>query len=90
MDIPVVIADIWIPKARGGDERYKEYSHTFSNGVKRVCMADLNKKILWSLKHPEDLKEERKNTSIELGSPEGIDPVKELIRIINDDNQSSS
>lgn len=86
MDIPVIIADIWIPKSRGGDERYKEYRHTFSDGVKRVCMADLNKKILWSLKHPEDKREERKQTSISLAGVNISDPEKELIKVINDNN----
>jgi hypothetical protein len=84
MDIPVLIADIWIPKARAGEEIYKEYKHTFSPGVRRVCMEDLNKKIMWTLKYPEFLKEERKQTSINLGGADIKDPQKQLIDIIND------
>jgi hypothetical protein len=78
MDIPVVIADIWIPKTRGGDKRYLDYKHTFTKGVNKVPVEELNKTILWTLKHPEYLREERKTTTIGYG--EGNE---DIIKIIN-------
>lgn len=64
LDIPVVIADIWVPKACGGDDKYKEYNREYSNACLRE--KDINrlpKTIEWYLKHPQYLRKERKEIS---------------------------
>lgn len=78
MDIPVVIADLWIPKSRGGDNRYLDYRHLFTKGVNKVRVEELNKTIMWTLKHPEHLKEERKETAIGYGKGN-----EDILKIIN-------
>jgi len=78
MDIPVVIADLWIPKERGGDKRYLDYRHQFTKGVNKVPLKELNKTILWTLKHPEHLREERKETAIGYGKGN-----ENILKIIN-------
>ena len=60
LDIPVIIADIWISKACDGDDRYKEYHREYSPACTKVKLQDLNKEIMRQLKHPEILREERK------------------------------
>lgn len=83
LDIPVVIADIWIPKACQGDDRYKEIKHEFSNACVRV--KDINKlgdAIKYAAKHPEHLRAERKQIAIDDGGIDIINPVDKLIEII--------
>jgi hypothetical protein len=67
MDIPVIIADIWIPKERAGEKTYLDYRHPFTKAVTRVKLEDLNKEIYNQLKHPEILREERQEMAIENG-----------------------
>lgn len=83
MDIPVVIADIWIPKACNGDPRYKEYHREYSNACHRVKdIKRLNEEILWSLEHPENLRKERAEIGIGDGGMNIADPVDEIIKVI--------
>ncbi len=83
LDIPVIIADIWTPKACGGDERYREYHREYSNACKKVQdMSKLNEAILYAIKHPEDLREERKKIAIDDGGINISDPLEEIIKVI--------
>lgn len=84
LDIPVIIADIWTPKPRGGDERYLQFKGHFSNAVTKVKLEDLNKEIYKQLKHPEILREERRLAVIENGGTNIKDPVGEFIKVIED------
>lgn len=81
LDIPVVIADVWQPKACDGDERYKDYHREYSNAVEKVPLKDLNKRIKFHLKHPNTLKKER--AEVVKGDGGNVeDPLKEIINII--------
>lgn len=83
LDIPVVIADIWIPKPCQGDPRYKEFSLEYSNACTRVKdMSKFGDAIKYAIKHPEHLREERKQIAIDDGGVNIEDPVGELIKII--------
>lgn len=84
LDIPVVIADCWIPKGCDGDERYKEYYREYSNACTKVSLKDLNKEIYKQLKHPEILREERKQIVIDDGGINLPDPVKTICDIIEE------
>lgn len=83
MDIPVVIADIWIPKACAGDDRYKEYQREYSEACERVKdIKDLEKRIKWYLKYPKQKQTERA-AIVELDGGSHIeDPTGEIIKII--------
>lgn len=84
LDIPVIIADVWMPKPRGGDDKYLKYKGEFSNAVTKVKLEELNKEILWQLKHPEIKREERKE-SVRLNGGVGIEnPSGNLINIIEE------
>ena len=83
MDIPVVIADIWVPKACAGDDRYKEYQREYSNACTRV--KDLNKLGEVAFHHatnPHLLRDERKEIAILDGGADIEDPVNEVIKVI--------
>ena len=82
LDIPVVIADVWIPKACVGDDRYKEYHREYSNAVVKVPLKKLNKTIKKHLKHPELLRKERAEVVKGDGGTTITDPLKELADII--------
>jgi hypothetical protein len=83
MDIPVVIADIWIPKACAGDDRYKEYNREYSNACTRVKdINKLNDTIMYHLKHPEILREERKQIAILDGGTDIENPLYEICNVI--------
>jgi hypothetical protein len=82
LDIPVVIADCWIPKACAGDERYKEYHREYSNAVAKVPLKELNKTIKFHLKHPETLKKERAKVVIGDGGTNVENPLQEIINVI--------
>lgn len=60
MDIPVVIADEWTPKAFGGDTRYATYRRVVSEGAKRTSVKNLRKTIEEQLKNPNELWRERR------------------------------
>lgn len=82
LDIPVVIADIWTPKACNGDERYREYNREYSNACKRVKdMSKLNDEIMFAIKHPEVLREERVKIIVDDGGY-GLDSLEEIIKVI--------
>ncbi len=83
LDIPVVIADIWIPKASSGDIRYKDYQREYSNACTRVKdINKLNETIMSELRHPERLKNERQTAAIEDGGMNLVDPVDNIIQVI--------
>jgi len=83
LDIPVIIADIWVPKACQGDERYKEYKREFSEGCTLVKdMSKFGDTILNAVKHPEHLRKERAQTVIGDGGTDIENPVDEVIKVI--------
>lgn len=82
LDIPVVIADIWIPKSLHGDERYKEYRREYSNACTRVPLDKLNETIMYQLKHPELHRAERKQIGILDGGLDIENPVEKIIKVI--------
>lgn len=83
LDIPVIIADIWTPKACGGDERYRDYHREYSPACTRVKnISKLNDAIMYAIKHPENLREERKKIVIDDGGINIEDPVAEIIKVI--------
>lgn len=84
LDIPVVVAGIWIPKAFINDERYKDFERPYSPACKMVKDIDkLNEVIYQQLKHPEELKKERKQTCIDDGGADIEDPVKAFCDVID-------
>jgi hypothetical protein len=83
LDIPVVIADIWTPKACGGDERYRDYTREYSNACTRVKdITKLNDAIMYAIEHPEHLRAERKQIGIDDGGLDIESPVDEIIKVI--------
>ncbi len=82
LDIPVVIAKIWIPKSCDGDDRYKEYKHEYSNACVQVPLDKLNSTIQYVIKHPEHQKEERKQIAIDDGGIDIVDPIMNIINVI--------
>lgn len=83
LDIPVVIADIWVPKACQGDDRYKEYHREYSNACTRVKdMSKFGEAIKYAIQHPEHLREERRQICIDDGGVNIADPVEEIIKVI--------
>lgn len=84
LDIPVVVAGIWIPKAFANDERYKEIERIYSPACKVVKDIDkLNEVIYQQLNHPEELKKERKQICIDDGGSDIEDPVKAFCDVID-------
>jgi hypothetical protein len=83
MDIPVIIADIWVPKACAGDERYKTYQREYSPACERVKnLNTLGEVIMKHVKHPHLLREERRKIAILDGGTDIEDPVSEIINVI--------
>jgi hypothetical protein len=83
LDIPVVIADIWVPKSCQGDPRYKEFKLEYSNACTKVKdMSKFEDAIRYAIKHPEHLRAERKQVAIDDGGVNIEDPVGELIKQI--------
>lgn len=79
LDIPVVVYTRWIPKSAGGDERYKEYKRIYSDGCYQVDdIYKLNDTIKLAVKHPERLREERKQAVIDDGGININEPVKKM------------
>jgi len=82
LDIPVVIADIWTPKACNGDERYREYTREYSNACHRVKdMSKLNEAVMYAIAHPEHLREERKHIAIDDGGTH-LNSLEEICKVI--------
>lgn len=91
MDIPVVIADIWVPKACAGDDRYKKYQREYSEACTRVKLDKLEDAINYALRYPQYLREERQKIGILDGGTDIEDPVDEIIKVItNDENTGRS
>lgn len=83
LDIPVVIADIWIPKACDGDDRYKEYHREYSDACTRVKdVSKLNEVIMQELKNPNRLSKERAEIAIADGGTDIENPIEEIIKVI--------
>lgn len=82
LDIPVVVADCWIPKACDGDERYKEYHREYSNACTMAKLPDLVSTINKQLKRPETLREERRKIVIDDGGKDIADPLMNIINVI--------
>lgn len=83
LDIPVVIADIWIPKACGNDDRYKDYHREYSEACTRVKDPfKLAQSVEYALKHPEHKREERKKVVLEDGGPDN--PLQRMVAVVNE------
>lgn len=83
LDIPVIIADIWIPKACNGDDRYKEYHREYSNACTRVKdVKKINDEIYKQLKNPSILRKERKEIGVLDGGIDIKDSISEIIKVI--------
>jgi hypothetical protein len=85
LDIPVIIADIWTPKSCGGDERYREYTREYSDACVRVKdVSKLNDAIYYAIKHPEHLREERKQIVVNDGGVDILSPLEEICKVIEE------
>lgn len=84
LDIPVVIADCWVPKACDGDERYKEYHREYSNACTMAKLKDLNKVIWQELKNPGRLANERSKIAMDDGGSHIHNSLERLIKIITE------
>lgn len=83
LDIPVVIADIWIPKACDGDDRYKEYHREYSDACARVKnIGELNREIMFHMNHAGLLSAKRKEIAILDGGTNLEDPIGNIIKVI--------
>ena len=83
MDIPVIIADIWVPKTCLGDKKYLTYVRETSDACTKVKdLKKLNKEIKKQLKHPGILREERKQIGIGDGGLDIKDPMERIIKVI--------
>jgi hypothetical protein len=83
MDIPVIIADIWVQKACNGDEAYKDYYKEYSSACERV--KDINKLgdvIKKHIKKPKLLRKERQELAILDGGINIENPTQEIINVI--------
>lgn len=86
MGIPVIIADIWVPKACAGDPRYKDYKREYSEACERVKnLNELGTVIMKHINNPQLLEKERKEIAILDGGTNLIDPVSEIIKVILND-----
>lgn len=83
MGIPVIIADIWVPKACAGDDRYKTYQREYSPACEKVQdLNQLGKVIMKHVNNPHILETERKKIAILDGGADIEDPVSEIIKVI--------
>lgn len=83
MDIPIVIADIWVPKSQAGDERHKLFKRIYSDACVRVKDLDnLGDALDNALRNPQHLRAERKRIGILDGGTDIEDPVSEIIKVI--------
>ena len=83
MGIPVIIADIWVPKACAGDERHKLFQRTYSDACERV--KDLNKLgevIMKHVRNPHLLEMERQEIAILDGGINISNPIKNIVNVI--------
>jgi len=83
MGIPVIIADIWVPKACAGDDRYKEYEREYSNACyKEKNMDKLGETVMHYIHNPHLLQKERKEIARLDGGIDIVDPVNSIIKVI--------
>jgi hypothetical protein len=82
LDIPVIVADIWRPKACGGDDRYKTYQRPRAKGVTYVSLNKLNDAIQFSLKRPEYMQGERRCAAILDGGVNITNPLNKIVQVI--------
>lgn len=83
LNIPVVVSEIWIPKACDGDERYRDYHREYSNACTRERdLSKLNQTILAELKNPNRLSKERAEIGVMDGGLNIENPVDEIIKVI--------
>ncbi len=82
LDIPVIIADVWIPKACDGDDRYKEYHREYSDAVMKVPLGKLNSTVEQCLKYPGNLRFERGQMAKLDGGTHIPDPITRIINVI--------
>lgn len=83
LDIPVVVADIWTPKACDGDERYRDYKREYSNACTRQNnIFKLNDTVMSELKNPRRLWRERAEIAVLDGGVNIENPIAEIIKVI--------
>ncbi len=83
MNIPVIIADIWQPKALAGDDRYKEYHREYSNACTKVKdLSKLGQEIMYAVNNPKYKEHERAEIGIMDGGMHIENPVDEIIKVI--------
>lgn len=83
MDIPVIIADIWVPKACAGDDRYKTYQREYSPACERVKdVHKLGEAAMKHIKNPHLLRAQRAEIAKLDGGTHIEDPVSEIINVI--------
>jgi len=82
LDIPVIIPDVWVPKARAGDYTFLDFEKNCSNAVTKCSLEDLIPTIKEHLKHPGIKREERKKNAIMCGGIEVDNPVDNYVSII--------
>lgn len=83
MDIPVIIADIWIPKSNGGDDRYKTYKREYSNACEKVKDVGLLGEVIKKyISNPHLKQRERREIGILDGGTNIKDPINEIIKVI--------
>ena len=83
LDIPVIIAEIVMPRPFRDNNIYIDYAFPRSNATKRVFdINTLEETIKHQLEHPEELKEERRKIVIAEGGTDIEDPLKEIIKVI--------
>jgi len=83
MGIPVIIADIWVPKACAGDDRHKLFQREYSPACERVQdLNTLGDVIMKHVSNPQLLDNERKEIAILDGGIDIEDPVSAIIKVI--------
>ncbi len=83
LDIPVVIAGIWMSKGHQGDERYAKYIRTYTSGCKMIKDTnELNDTIYHQLRHSDELKRERHQACVDDGGTNIKDPIKKICDVI--------
>lgn len=83
LNIPVVASTFWIPKAGGGDDRYKDYKRIYSDGCYQIDdFKKLPKAVKRALKKPDEMKEERRQAVIDDGGYDIENPIKRICEAI--------
>ena len=90
LDIPIILAGIWVSKDCGGDPRYKNYNRIYSDAVHKVKFDEINDAVMNAIKHPEHLREERKKIIVADGGTDIEDPAMEIVKVIEDGRHKDS